>query len=338
MRSKTKPEIDPATIGKLFEKAGIPGAANIAPLGAGEYNSVFAVDAGEVAYAIKIAPQDPSKILTYEQDMMAQEVYYYDLMAEQAHIRVPEIYYIDSSKTSIPCEYFIMERLSGKQMDQVDLSEDQKVEVDRQLAAMVARMHAVKGEQFGYRQNGLHANWYLALRSMVTNLIADCQARGRKLKHGEKLLAYIDTHRQLLEQVECALINFDIWPPNILCDCQDGAINLAWIDPERCLWGDRIADFVPLEFMNMSLDKKTTTLQAYNRASDNPITVGDGERIRYALLLGYLALIMEVEKYYRYSLLHYGYWRNLSVCKMIYRTCFQQLAELTAPHRQKLDF
>lgn len=329
MRSKTKPEIDPGTIIKLFEKADIPGASNIAPLGAGEYNSVYAVEAGGVAYAIKIAPQDPSKILTYERDMMAQEVYYYDLMADQAHIRVPKIYHVDFSKKIIPCEYFIMERLPGVQIDQADLTDPQKKEVDEQLAAMVARMHAVKGDQFGYRQNGLHANWYQALQSMVTNLIADCQARGRKLKNGEKLLGYIHAHREVLEKVACALINFDIWPPNILCDPQDGALNLAWIDPERCLWGDRIADFVPLEFMNMSLDKKTTTLQAYNRASDQPIVVGDPERIRYAIMLGYLALIMEVEKYYRYSLLHYGYWRNLSVCKMIYDTCFKQLAELT---------
>ncbi len=330
MRSKTKPEIDPGTIVKLFEKADITGATDIAPLGAGEYNSLYAVNAGGAAYAIKIAPQDLSKILTYEQQMMAQEVYYYGLMANQAQIRVPEIFYVDFSKKTIPCEYFIMERLPGKQVDQVELSEDQKAKVERELASMVARMHAVKGEKFGYRQNGLHDNWYLALHSMVANLIADCEALGKKTRQGKKLLAYIQIHRQLLERVECSLINFDIWPPNIICDCQDGALNLAWIDPERCLWGDRIADFVCLDFMNFSLDKKIATLEAYNRSSDHPLVIGDGERIRYAIMLGYLALIMEVEKYPRYSLLHYGYWRNVSVCKMIYSACFKQLTELTA--------
>jgi aminoglycoside phosphotransferase (APT) family kinase protein len=330
MRSKTKPAIDPDTIGKLFENFDITGVTNIAPLGAGEYNSVYAVSAGSKAYVIKIAPQDPSVILTYERDMMAQEVYYYGLMANQAKIRVPKIYHVDFTRTVIPSEYFIMERLPGKQMDQVELTEDQKAKVEAELAVMVARMHSVKGDQFGYRQNGLHQNWHLALQSMVENLIADCKALGKRTRKGEKLLEYIDIHRQTLEQVDSALINFDIWPPNIICDRHDGAVNLAWIDPERCLWGDRIADFVPLDFMNMSLDKKTTTFQAYNRTADQPIVVGDGERIRYAIMLGYLALIMEVEKYARYSLLHYGYWRNLSVCKMIYDSCFKQLAELTA--------
>ena len=80
----------------------------------------------------------------------------------------------------------------------------------------------------------------------------------------------------------------------------------------------------------MSLDEKTATIQAYNRAADQPIVVGDEERIRYAIMLGYLGLIMEVEKYARYSLFHYGYWRNLAVCRMLFSNCFAQLDELTA--------
>lgn len=55
MRSKTKLVIDPETIKKLFDKAGIPGAENIVLLGAGEYNSVYTIDAallsvGSISY------------------------------------------------------------------------------------------------------------------------------------------------------------------------------------------------------------------------------------------------------------------------------------------------
>lgn len=329
MRSRTKIEIDQQTIIKLFEKAGLDGAENISLLGAGEYNSVYSADAGGKAYAIKIAPQGLAKILTYEQQMMAQEVYYYALMAKQAQIRVPEIYYSDFSKTEIPSEFFIMERLQGKQFDQAELSAQQKEEAEQKLATMVAKMHSVKGEKFGYRQNGLHANWHLALRSMVTNLIEDCTNLGMKTPRGKKLLKYVDMHQQVLEKVECSLINFDIWPPNIFCEWVEGEMSLAWIDPERCLWGDRIADFVCLDFMNMSLDKKAKTIQSYNRTSDKPIVVGDEEKTRFALMLGYLGLIMEVEKYARYTVLHYGYWRNVAVARMLFSTCFRQLDELT---------
>jgi aminoglycoside phosphotransferase (APT) family kinase protein len=245
-------------------------------------------------------------------------------MANQAKIRVPEIYHSDFSRTEIPSEYFIMERLQGKQIDQVELSDAQQIEVERELAAMVARMHAVRGEKFGYRQNRLFDNWHLALQAMVSNLIDDCKGLGRKTRRGEKLLEAINRHQQMLERVECSLINFDIWPPNIICDWEEGELQLSWIDPERCLWGDRIADFVCLDFMNMSLDKKTTTFQAYNRASDEQILIGDEERIRYALMLGYLGLIMEVEKYARYSIFHYGYRRNVFASKMLFSSCFAQ--------------
>lgn len=269
-----------------------------------------------------------SPILTYEQQMMAQEVFYYSLMAEQAGIRVPEIYYSDFSRTEIPSDFFIMERLQGVYIDQAELSDGQKNDVDKELATMVARMHAVKGDKFGYRQNGLFKNWHLALQDMVSNLISDCKRLGQKTKNGEKLLDYVNANRHVLEKVESSLINFDIWPANIFCDWEDGELSLSWIDPERCLWGDRISDFVCLEFMNMSLDIKNTTIEAYNQASDQPIIVGDEERIRYAIMLGYLGLIMEVEKYARYSLLNYGYWRNVMVSRMLFSACFEQLEEL----------
>jgi Ser/Thr protein kinase RdoA (MazF antagonist) len=328
LRSKTKLAVDAGTIVELFESAGIAGARNVSPLGAGEYNSVYAVDAGEKEYAIKIAPGASARVLTYEQQMMTQEVYYYGLMATRAGISVPHIYCADFSRSKFPSEYFVMERLRGVPMDRARLSRQQKAQVEAKLAELVARLHAVKGEQFGYRQNGLHDNWHLALRAMTANLIEDCRGLGRRTSRGERLLGYIDRNQRLLEGVECSLINFDVWPPNIFCDWDGGELHLSWIDPERCLWGDRIADFVCLDFGNMTLDGKTAALQAYNQASSDPLAVGDGERIRFAIMLGYLALIMEVEKYVRHTVLHYGYWRNVLAASILFSACFKQLDEL----------
>lgn len=328
MKSRTKYEIKKATIVKLFEKAGITGAESIAPLGAGEYNSVYSVDAGGKPYAIKIAPLNNAKVLTYEQQMMEQEVYYYGLM-NKAGIHVPEIYYADFSKEDIPTEYFIMERLSGKHTYEPELPRRQQPIFKEKLAGMVAQMHSVKGEEFGYRQNGLHVTWHQALVSMVTNLIKDCKKLGHRSLRGYQLLGYINHHQTMLEKVECSLINFDIWPANIINDQKDGEFHLSWIDPERCLWGDRIADFVCLDFMNLDLGKKTAILEAYNNASEEPITVGDDERIRFAIMLGYLALIMEVEKYARYNFFLKGWWRNVVASTAYYNEAFKQLSELT---------
>lgn len=331
MKSRSKLKFDDATIVRLFERAGIPGAGNITPLGAGEFNSIYAADAGGKAYAVKIAPADASRTLTYETDMMRQEVDYYALMRDRAGIDVPAIYFSDFSSSLIPAPYFIMERIDGTSVDRADLSSSERSDVEQKTAELVAKLHAVRGERFGYRQNGLHDDWHLALSAMVENLIGDCRRFARKTKNGDRLLALVHANRAVLERVESRLINFDAWAPNILCTRKGGALRLVWIDPERSLWGDRIADFVCLEFMTMSLDGKARSLSAYNRVSDAPIAVGAGERIRFALMLGYLGLIMEVEKYARYTPFHFGWWRNVAACRLLFRHCFAQFAESSAP-------
>lgn len=328
MKSRTKVEINETTISKLFEKAGIPNAENIAPLGAGEFNAVYSVDANGKHYAIKIAPLVDEKILTYEHSMIEQEVYYYGKM-KQAGIHVPEIYASDFSKTDISTEYFIMERLTGQQTDQAGLTNEQWKTVNTKLAEMVAQMHSIKGEEYGYRQNGLHKNWYQALQSMVTNLIKDGEKLNHRSSRGKKLMDYINRNQAILKQVKCSLINFDIWPQNIICDTIDGELHLSWIDPERCLWGDRISDFVCLDFMKMNLDEKTAIIETYNQTADEPIMIDDEERIRFAIMLGYLGLIMEVEKYARYNLFMIGWWRNVLVSGMLFKNCFTQLEALT---------
>ena len=328
MKSKTKYEVNEQTIAKLFDKANIKNIDKIASLGAGEFNSVYSVNAEGMEYVIKIAPLKTKSILTYEKLMMQQEVYYYTVMNEQANINVPKVYFYDFSKTIIPTDYFIMERLHGKQIDKAGLTKEQMEQAEKQLAVMVAKMHSVKGDKYGYRQNELHDNWYLAIYDMVSNLIQDCKRFRKNTNRGERLLEYIKSNQELLEDVPCNLINFDIWSPNIFISEVKGNIKLSWIDPERCLWGDRIADFVCLEFMNMSLGKKKKSLQAYNKEADDAILVGREEKIRYAIMLGYLGLIMETEKYARYTILHFGYWRNVLVSKILFKNCFKQLREL----------
>lgn len=328
MKSKTKYEVTQQVVKELFEKAEIFNIENISPLGAGEFNTVYSAHADGVDYVVKIAPAADDRILTYEKNLMEQEIYYYSLMKEDAKIRVPKVYFWDFSHSVIPSNYFIMERMTGTQLDKAELSEKQKASADKKLAAMAASMHSVKGEKFGYRQNGLHDDWYSALKSMTENLMKDCNRLKCRTKKGAKLLLYIEKNEEILKKVESTLINFDIWPPNIFVNAESDDLSLSWIDPERCMWGDRIADFVCFDFMNMNIAKKHKILNDYNEAADNPISIGKDEEIRFALMLGYLGLIMEVEKHARYSIFNFGYWRNVLASKMLYKNAFSQLEKL----------
>lgn len=65
------------------------------------------------------------------------------------------------------------------------------------------------------------------------------------------------------------MVNFDIWWPNIICNRENGEIKYAWIDPERSFWGDRIADFVCLEYQK-PLEKKKLPLRLIMPSRMNP--------------------------------------------------------------------
>lgn len=326
MVSKTKYKIDDAAIVDLFTAAGIAGVTEIAPLGAGEFNAVFSAEAGGKAYVLKIAPTDDAPTLRYEKDMMASEIHWYEKMRTHTPIRVPAVYFTDFSRKIIPADYFIMEKLPGKTLDQVQRSKEEKAESSAALAEMVAQMHRVKGERFGYLQTGLHDSWYRAIRAMTCAIMEDCKDKGKRTKRGQRLLRYIDANKAVLEQAECCMVNFDIWEPNIMCQRVNGQLQYAWIDPERGYWGDPIVDFVCLEMMT-PLAQKKTSLRAYNKAAEHPVHATQEECIRYAVAQGYLGVLMEVEKYYRYTWHHFGWWRNVFACAWLFKSAFKVLQD-----------
>jgi len=328
MISKTKFSADAKSILRLFDAAGIPNAHDIRPLGEGEFSAVYSIRADGREYVLKIAPSENIPVLTYEKNMMASEVFWYGVMREQTDIRVPDIYAVDDSHSIIPASYCIMELLPGTPLNRAGLTPEEKAVCLAELARMTARMHKVANDRFGYPQNGLHDTWYAAIRQMTSNLLDDCRRKRRRSRRGERLLREIDRFRAILENVPCCMVNFDIWEPNILVRCENGKLRLAWIDPERSFWGDRMADFVCLDFMN-PLGKKSSTLAAYNSMADEPVLATPEETIRWAVMQAYLALIMETEKYYRYSLVSFGWWRNVIAAGMLYRSAFGTLGVQT---------
>ncbi|MCC8023547.1 MAG: aminoglycoside phosphotransferase family protein [Clostridiales bacterium] len=324
MRSRTKYPLDHAMITQLFREAGISGVADIAPLGAGEYNAVFSARAQGREYVLKVAPARDVPVLTHERGMMAAEVFWYRQMRENTSIRVPQVFAQDFGRKLIPADYFIMEKLTGKQMDQMDFTKEEKAQTNAVLARMAAQIHQIRNDRFGFIQNGLHEDWYQAIRSIVSNLLKDCAAQGKRSRRGEKLLGYIDQKRTVLERAECCMVNTDIWAPNIICTRRDGGVEYAWIDPERSFWGDRMLDFLCLEMMK-PLGEKKDSLAAYNAAAETPVLDTAENRIRYAVGQGYMGLVMEVEKYYRYTPSHFGWWRNVFASAWYFREAFKVL-------------
>lgn len=331
MKSFTKYEVELQTIESMFAAAGFRRVQEIRPLTAGEFNSAYRVSADGGLYVLKISPQiGSSHLLTYEKELMQEEVRYYRLIAEQTQVKTPKIYYSDFSRTLLPADFFIMEYLGGKPLNTVKLSPVEKKEVHMQIGAMFAQLHQIKGIQFGYEQNGLHGNWFLAIRAMTRNLIEDCRRYGKPCKYGEKLLAYIDRFQSLLASVSSTYTHFDIWEGNLFYEKKDGRTVLTLIDTERSFWGDPIGEFLSIGLLK-PLEQKTDLLSGYNHSAEKPITFTKEEQIRYQILSAYLGVLIYTEKFARYRETQSKYWFNVAGATLLCGAAFHKLEQLSAP-------
>lgn len=326
MKSKTKYFLSESQIAEIFNSAKLGAVTNVTELSAGEFNSAYRVTANGAEYVLKIAPKDNTHTLTYEADIMAREVEFYRLIAEKTDVKTPKIFYYDDTMSIIPTKYFIMEMLDSRPLNTVKLSKSERQNVNELIGEMVAKLHTVKGDGFGYEQNGLYSNWYLALRSMVENLINDCAKLNKKCKKGAKLLGYIDKSKAILEKVESVYTHYDIWDGNVFYKNDNGDIELTLIDTERGFWGDGIGDFVSIELMT-ALNKKKS-VSGYNKLADKPIKFSRDEMVRYYIMTAYLGLIVYTEKFARYKTWQSKYFINIVLSNIMLKQAFNGLKKL----------
>ncbi len=324
MISRTKPELSITEIQNIFSDACLGTVRSADKLGDGEYNAVYDVITDMGNYVLKVSPLDKTGVLTYEKDMMRGEVFWYAQLRTHTSIKVPYVYYKDFSHKTYPADFFIMEKMKGEQLNNANLSSEEKLWCKQEIARMTAYLHKVTNDKYGYLQNKLYDNWYLAYKSMVSNLIDDAKRVNKKSKNAVRLLYYADKYKSILENVPCSMVNYDLWYGNILCVRKNSELELILIDPERTIWGDAIFDFANLEAEKM-LNRKTVSLDAYNSTAKTKINCTKEEMIRFAFGIGYLGLVQEVEKYYRYSPRHFGWWRNIASSKFLYTNAFKIL-------------
>lgn len=301
MKSITKFNITDKQVISLFEAAAIRDIIKITEISDGWYNSVFSVsNKNGNKYVIKIAPEKTVKVLTHEQNIMASEIRFYKLIKEKTSIKTPEIVFVDFSEKLIPTAYFIMEFLNGERLDKSNLSSIEQDKVNDRWSWILAEMHNIKGDGFGYEQAGLKDNWKDGLTHMTQILINDAVSFGKKCKVGKKLLKYIDMFSDALINVPSVFVNFDLHAMNMFFERKEnGEVELAMLDLERAFWGDPIGDFVIPDLFK-PLEKKSL-LSYYNKYASTPINVNKDEQVRFYLMRAYLAVIMYTERFSRFK-------------------------------------
>jgi len=327
IKSKTKYQANKNDIEKIFARNELGKVIEMIPFGGGEFNTACKVIASRdgitVSYVIKFSPPEDANVLSYEKNMMSAEVYWYGQIKEHTDIRIPKVYAYDNTKEIIPVNYFVMEYIPGKPLYEYNLSDKQQKTIKEEKLRMLSQIHKIEGNYFGYYQGKHFSTWYDAIRSMVTSLITDCEALGKETPDGHALLDAIDKYQSVLKDVPCRMVNFDLWDSNVLLENDEKPV---WIDPERSFYGDPIGDMITQGKSQMaSLSEKKEEIQIYNGFVKSPFLLSKEENIRYAVMVSYLALIEEVEKYVRYEPTEENYIRNTKDARAMYDMAFEYL-------------
>ena len=244
-------------------------------IGGGTYNRAIRVRLADGRrLVLKIAPSAPG--LAHEHDLLETEAEYYRRVSGP----------LPSVVGSGP-GFLLMTELPGVPWSQVpDAGPRQRAE----LGGIVAGLHQVTGDRFGYPQDPLHPTWAAAFTAMMDAILADAHRYGVRLPRPAAEIAHlVHRHEPLLDLVTTpVLVHFDLWDGNILLD---GGRVSGIIDAERAFWGDPVAEFVSLSLFRTP-DREL--LDGY-RAAGGPAEWGMPAWARLGLYRVYLDLIMLVE-------------------------------------------
>ena len=277
--SKTKRNISDEALNEIFSKHSLGKIVKVIPLKGGQFNSVLkiTVQSGK-NYVIKIAPSKGTDVLTYEKDLIKSEVYFYEKFSSLKNIHFPEIYGYDYDRES-EYQYLVMEFIEGKTLTDAKLSKEDYDQVMYELGCAMAEIHNLSCEEgFGYIQNGLFASWEEAYLNMTENVIKNAERKNAEIPRIDEIRHILLENRDLLKSVKkpCP-VHFDLWAGNIML--KDKKL-YALIDCERAMFGDRIGDFISLDYIS-PFDKKKNELISYRCTSQyGAILLYDSKIIR----------------------------------------------------------
>ena len=193
----------------------------------------------------KTAPTDTGRLLTYELDLVRTEAAVYRLAAQRPDLLMPSVLLTDFTRTVFDGDVLVVSHLDGVPLiDAGELAASATATVQRDLGAFMARLHAVRGDRFGYPNldAGLHApTWPEAFTLMVGALLDDARRWGTPLPSDE-IRDALRRHREALAHVTIpSLVHMDLWAANLFIDPATARLT-GVIDTERAVWGDPLLE------------------------------------------------------------------------------------------------
>ena len=306
------PPLDDATLAALTRVVAPVGRlVAAARLTGGFFATTYAVDLADgTRVVVKTAPTATERLLTYELDLVRAEAAVYRRAAARPDLLMPRLLRFDASRADLPGDVVVATFLDGTPWEQAGfgrVDDDPRAAcAQHDLGALMARLHTVTGERFGYVRSveepagpdgpagaRLHGDtWPEAFGRMVEAILADGARWDVDLRPDDVRRA-LARHRDALAQVTVpVLVHGDLWPGNLFVT-GDGAL-VGVIDPERALWADPLMDLVGADQFGRA-DVAPRLLAGYRSAGHELDLTSPDARTRFLLYRMYMSAILHVE-------------------------------------------
>jgi aminoglycoside phosphotransferase (APT) family kinase protein len=219
---------------------------SVIELGYGAYNSTYRVDLGtDRPVILRVAPE-PSRQSRAERSLMRNEHASVPYLAPIAPL-MPSTLAADFTHQVIGRDYLFQTLLDGVPAPDglAAYPRPEWAPFFRQLGAITRRLHAVRGESFGWVAGPRFARWHDAYLSSLADLAAALADAGLDPTDIREAAAAATSQPEIFDEItEPRLLHGDLWTANVmiapgapeptitgLCDC------------DRAWWGDPGADW-----------------------------------------------------------------------------------------------
>lgn len=246
---------------------------------------------------LKIAPARGIPVMTYETDLMHNELTALALVQQHTTVPVPPVDFSDLSGEIIDVPWFVMPFIDAEvlniQLESGALSPAEIADYNERLGALNRELNTITGPHFGPLAGPGYTTWRDAFAAMIEDVLRD--GEHLEVDLGWPYSAVRDVvaaNLDALDEVtEPRFVEWDLWAGNVMV--RGGRIS-AILDHERAFYGDPLIEngFVPLDL------GEPGSADAFMRGYGHPPLTPTQSRRRRLYTL-YLILIMVIETKYR---------------------------------------
>jgi hygromycin-B 7''-O-kinase len=225
---------------------------------------------GEISGAYEACCEDPRDSVVfkvYAPDAgfrAAKELRVYRILADHGVTRVPEVLHGGRADGPLGRPFLLLTKLAGRSLASLidELTPDQVEDVYRQMGVLLAELHRVELDAFGYLTGDGLYNAAPTNRAYLTAMVDEKLARIRSYAGDPVLLAAVEKHIAERSELfaEClvpSLVHHDFHEGNILVDLTpQGPIVTGCVDVENAIAGDPLADVARLSGYSIRGDQR----------------------------------------------------------------------------------